>query len=358
MTTALSAREQLALVLAALADPMVAAGLADGPPASGLLLRTARHHRLTPLLSAERGDDLPANLAEICRRDRVITTARNMILMQVAEECLAALAAAGVPAMVLKGLDYDVRLYRGPGSRPTSDVDLLVPNQARRTAFRALDRLGFEPRPAAPGFDDADYHEVAWTRSGVEVDLHMGLAPFARCRIDYQAIWREAVPLRIGGVSTSALAPSHAAIFHALHMAIDHFAVPAIYLVDMSRLVPATTDQPAAQALAAAWRCRRPLTTALALTGAFISGWPAGGSPPSVAARRVVAAYGTTDSIPRSEQLLRKVLHFDAVGDALRYALVQSRRNVREAAERRVRRRSARERLGLAGVIERPYGRR
>jgi hypothetical protein len=51
--------------------------------------------------------------------------------------------------------------------------------------------------------------------------------------------------------------------------------------------------------------------------------------------------------LPRAEQLLRKLGHFDALADALRYLSVQSRRNLREQLERRVRKRSPRERLAL-----------
>jgi hypothetical protein len=339
-------RERLTLLLSALADPSVASRL---PAGDARLLELARHHRLTPLLSAEQGAALPASLAEAVRRDRVVTTARSMVLSQVAEECLGALAAARVDTMVLKGLDYENRLYPAPGSRPTSDVDLLVPAETRRTAFQVLDRLGFEPRAAAPGFDDPDYHEVAWTRGGVEVDLHMALAPIARCRIDYAAVWRQAEPLRVGQTDTRALARPHAAIFHALHMAIDHFAVPAIYLVDLARLVPTAAEQDAAGALAAEWHCRRPYDTALALANAFLPArGGAGARGPSAIGRRVLARYGDTSPLPRPEQLLRKLLHFDAVSDVARYVSVQSRRNLRELAERRWRHRTARERLGLA----------
>jgi hypothetical protein len=49
--------------------------------------------------------------------------------------------------------------------------------------------------------------------------------------------------------------------------------------------------------------------------------------------------------------LLRKLLHFDTPQHALRYFVVQSRRNVLEALERHIRHRSPRERLALA---ERP----
>lgn len=338
-------QRQLKDLLAAVGDPAAAARL---PANASDLLRLARHHRLSPLLSAQQGDALPARLADLFRRDRLVTAARGVLLAHVAEECVRALAQAGVPAILLKGLDYERRLYGGsPGARPTSDVDLLVPNDARRTAFGVLDRLKFEPRAAAPGFDDADYHEVAWTRDGLEVDLHLGLAPFARCRIDYDRIWRDAVPLRLGATEAQALAPPHAAIFHGLHMAIDHFAVPAIYLVDLARLLPEPGDYTQALVLASKWRCARPLVTATALTKAYLPGWPAGRPTGSWMARRVIAGYGAPEPLPRPEQLLRKVMHFDGPADAIRYLAVQSRRNAVELIKRRIGKRSPRQRLAL-----------
>ncbi|HSY40513.1 MAG TPA: nucleotidyltransferase family protein, partial [Polyangia bacterium] len=284
-------------LLAVLKDPPRAAALSAKDP---VVLAVARHHRLSPLLSITCGDTLPSSLAEACRRDRVVTAARNMILGQVAEECLRALAAAGIPTIVLKGLDYETRLYAAAGARPTADVDLLVPDEKRRPAFAVLDRLGFEPRAAAPGFDDPDYHEVAWTRTGAEVDLHMALAPLARCRIDYSAIWREAEPSRLGATDALVLARPHAAVFHALHMAIDHFDLPAIYLLDLDRLLPTVDDAERAERLARTWRCWRPLATARALVAALLETGPEVATPFS---RRVVMTYGTTRPLPRPEQL-------------------------------------------------------
>jgi len=343
----ISERERLKALLLALEDPSHAPALpADDP----VLVAVARHHRLSPLLSITCGATLPAPLAEAFRRDRVVTAARNMMLGQAAEECLRALAAAGIPTIVLKGLDYETRLYGAPGARPTADVDLLVPDEKRRDAFGVLDRLSFEPRAAAPGFDEPDYHEVAWTRAGAEVDLHMALAPLARCRIDYGAIWSEAEPLRLGATETRALAYPHAAIFQALHMAIDHFDVPAVYLLDLARLLPTAVDVAAAGALARRWHCGRPFETALALTSAMLPRWAeqqTSGLPMARVADRVLRAYGSMEKVLRGEQFLRKLLHFDTPGDALRYVAVQSRRNLREIYERRVRRRSPRERLAL-----------
>jgi putative nucleotidyltransferase-like protein len=344
-------RRHLVALMAAVADRRRAAAL---PADDDRVVELARRHRLSPLLSATAEGHLPAPLAEVFRRDRMSTVARNMMFGQAAEECIRALAGDGVPSIVLKGLAYEPTIYPGPGTRPTSDVDLLVPHEERRRAFEVLDRLGFEPRAAAPGFDDADYHEVAWTRPGVEVDLHLALAPFARCDIDYRAVWAAAVPLRLGATEARALRADHAAVFHALHMAMDHFSVPAIYLVDLARLLPAADAVAAAAAVARAWRCWRPFATATALAASLLPDWAARADGPLPAAvpaprfsRRVVDRYGTTLLLPRPEQLLRKLLHFDTPRHALRYLLVQSRRNAIEIYERRVRRRSPRERLAL-----------
>ena len=313
------------------------------------VLAVARHHRLSPLLSIACRDIRPPALAESFRRDRVITTARNLFLRTAAEECIAALEAAGIRTIVLKGLAYEVTLYADAGARATGDVDLLVPAERRRDAFQVMNALGFEPRAAAAGFDEPDYHEVAWTRAGVEVDLHMMLAPTVRGGIDHDEVWARAAPLALGKAATWTLAADHAAAFHALHMAIDHFAVPAIYLVDLARLLDSQAAVDAAEATARRWRLRRPLLTAVALTAAFLPTWggrhrlpPADGPAPAV-----VTGYGSTRPLPRLTQLERKLAHFDTVGDAARYLIVQGRRKARELLEKWVRKRSARERLSL-----------
>ncbi|HEY2728540.1 MAG TPA: nucleotidyltransferase family protein [Polyangia bacterium] len=340
-----SERATLVALMAALEDPEGAAMIADDP----LVLVVARRHRLTPLLSIRCRRLLPAALDEACRRDHLLTAARHLALSSAAEECVTAMTDAGVDVALLKGLAYERTLYPQPGARPTSDIDLLVRDRDRRRAFEVLDRLGFEPRAAAPGFDAPDYHEVAWRRGPVEVDLHMALAPLARCAIDYEDVWRDMRPLELGAARAFALAPTHAAVFHALHMAIDHFDVPALYLLDLARLLPTSADAAAAHATARAWRCHRPLKTSVALAAAFQPRWAATQplEPPSWPAARVTARFGALPAVPRPEQLLRKFAHFDRLTDALLYTAVQARRNLHELVERRVRRRSARERLKL-----------
>jgi hypothetical protein len=341
-------RELLVALFAALEDPQRAGELGDDPR----LLAVARRHRLTPLLSLSCGKALAPSLRDVCRRDHVMTAAQNLALAAVAEECVAAFTSDGVEVALLKGLAYERTLYPTTGARPTSDIDVLVRERDRRAAFATLDRLGFEPRAAAPGFDEPDYHEVAWTRAGVEIDLHLALAPYARCAIDYDEVWRGTQSLAFGAASARILAAPHAAVFHALHMAIDHFDVPGLYLGDLARLLPDPAALAEVREVARAWRCRRPLATALAVAAAFQPAWAgrlALGAPASSSTgARVAASFGYLARLPRARQLWRKYEHFDSAWDALRYTWAQGRRNVRERAIVRLRPRSARERLGLA----------
>jgi hypothetical protein len=343
-----SERDLLVALFAAIEDPPRAGELGDDPR----LLAVARRHRLTPLLSMCCRNDLPPSLRDVCRRDHVMTAAQNLALSAVAEECVAALLADGVEAAILKGLAYERALYPDAGARPTSDIDLLVRDRDRRAAFATLDRLGFEPRAAAPGFDEADYHEVAWNRAGVEIDLHLALAPYARCAIDYDDVWRSMRSIPVGAAEVRVLSSAHAAVFHALHMAIDHFDVPGLYLVDLARLLPDPEALAEAREVARTWRCQRPLETALAIAATFQPAWAsrlALGAPAATsAAARVAATFGHLARLPRARQLWRKYEHFDSAWDALRYTWAQGRRNLRERAIAGLRPRSARDRLGLA----------
>jgi hypothetical protein len=339
-------RELLIALLRVLDDPRGAAELAPNER----LIAVARRHRLSPLLSMTAGEWLPSELREAFRRDRVGTAARDLVLGALLEECLRALSADDIPAIVLKGLAYQQLLYEGAaGVRPTSDIDLLVPQALRQRAFAVLDALGFEPRASSPGFDDPEYHEVAWRRGNAEVDLHLALVPVVRCDIDYAELWRAARPLRVGESDALTLGAEDSIIFHALHMAVDHFDVPALYLVDLDRLLSAVANVEAVHAKAGAWRARRPLETALALANVFL---PRGinrreGARRWSPSKRVVDSFGAIAPLPRTEQLVRKLQHFDAWSDAARYLAVQSRRILHDRFERATRNRSARERLGL-----------
>ncbi len=311
----------------------------------------AAHHRLSPLLGSVGGgggggvSPWPPDLAEIFRRHHRVTLARNIQLGHALGEVLAAFEAAGIDALVLKGLAYDAILYTRPGSRATSDIDVLAPRQHRRGALETLARLGFAPVATSPGFDEADYHEVELRRGPTFVDLHFRFVPRERCAVDYESVWRRAQPLAVEGQAAARqLAPEHAAAYHALHMAVHHFQVPAIYLVDLRRMLAAGGIAAEAEETARRWRCLRPWRTAMAVTASAHG--EAAGAPACSRADEIAARLAHVAPLSRPEQIRRKLTHFDTAGDAARYAFTQGRRRVRELAER-LRGRSPEERLGL-----------
>ena len=301
-----------------------------------LVLAVARHHRLSPALSMVPAvaTAVSAALLETLRRDRLVTLGRGTLLRQALVEGSNALAAAGVKTVVLKGMAYEALVYPIPGTRPATDIDLLVPRSARPTAFQVFASLGFQPAAGGPGFDEPDYHEVSLRRGDVNVDLHFGLAPFVRGAIDYDELWAATVPLPIDGASVHALSRPHAALHQALHMAIHHFDVPGIYLLDLARLCAEEGVTEQAARAAHRWRCLRAWQTATALAASFIPGARPGLQPPGFAPGsridRVVQSFGGLTALPRPEQLRRKVEHFDTLADAARYLAVQGRRVLRE----------------------------
>ena len=314
------------------------------------VLAVARHHRLSPALSVLAEGSVSPDLLERFCRDRLVTLGRGTLLRHALVEVVNALHASGVKTIVLKGMAYEDLVYPIPGTRPATDVDILVRRDCRDATFQTFRSLGFQPVAAAPGFDERDYHEISLRRGDVNLDLHFGLAPFVRGAVDYDALWADAVPLPMGGAPAFGLSRPHAALHQALHMAIHHFDVPGIYLLDLARLT--TAPEIAGQATQAArqWRCLRAWETGARLAAAFIpaaASWllPAGpASSPRI--DRVIQSYGRLAALPRAEQLRRKLEHFDSAADAARYLAVQGRRILREKLIQLTGEPSAAERLG------------
>lgn len=299
-----------------------------------LVVALARHHRLSPALSMTDEAAISPGLLETFRRDRLVTLGRGTLLRAALVECAHALAAVGVTTVVLKGMAHEAMAYPVAGTRPASDIDILVRREARSSAFAVFRALGFHPTAGAPGFDEVNYHEVSLRRGDTNIDLHFGLAPFVRGAIDYEALWAETVALPIDGAPTYSLSRPHAALNQALHMAIHHFDVPGLYLWDLARLVTEPRMAEQVSETARAWRCLRPWQTATALTSAFIpaatpnllsrrSTWPA-------RTRRVVEGFGGVAPLPRAQQLQRKIEHLDTSVDVLKYLAIQGQRVLRE----------------------------
>ena len=140
----------------------------------------------------------------------------------------AALDAAGVPHILLKGRAWAALLY-ADSSRQYHDCDLLVPPTAHARAHGVLRQLGFLPdsglaQHELPRDSDAAraLHAADWKRASdcVRVDLHYTVSETGA---DPQDVWdvlaERTVLLQVGGSTARVLDEAASALLCALHAA-------------------------------------------------------------------------------------------------------------------------------------------
>jgi hypothetical protein len=213
--------EQL-LAVALFDDERAAQVWADLRPGLDLEVVDWDQHRLLPLV--ERGlrragvadVDLP-RLKGIHRQ----TWSRNQLLLNRTAPALAALAAAGIPTLVLKGGALGLRYYDDLGLRPMADLDVLVPFDQALDAVAVLDALGYEGE-AIDRAHQLDHHgRPAEQPGGGQIDLHWQLnmalgqaGPPARWCDDF---WAEALDLEVAGQPTRMLSPADLLLHVCVH---------------------------------------------------------------------------------------------------------------------------------------------
>ena len=79
-------------------------------------------------------------------QSRLRAAASHAIGLEVLKRCARTLAPHGIYVMPLKGLWLQSYVYERPDERAITDVDVIVPETAYRTAERALTAAGFEAR--------------------------------------------------------------------------------------------------------------------------------------------------------------------------------------------------------------------
>ena len=111
---------------------------------------------------------VPPAIFEEWRRDHTNTTAMNMRLAFESQALVKALRAIGVGAAPLKGTAlFQLNVYRDPGARPTSDVDLIIAKDGAERATRALIDRGYSQASAG-----GPKHLPPFVRDGLLVEVH------------------------------------------------------------------------------------------------------------------------------------------------------------------------------------------
>jgi hypothetical protein len=108
------------------------------------LAALAEAQGIAPLLSHRLPPEAPAALRGRLQRSYYISAAGNALLIQELKYILKAFQQAGIPVVVLKGIDLAVDVYPDPALRVMTDLDVLIPYQYVPLAVRLLSRLGYQ----------------------------------------------------------------------------------------------------------------------------------------------------------------------------------------------------------------------
>lgn len=198
---------------------------------------------------------------------------RNLGILRDLERLGRGLAAAAIPAIVLKGAHLAQAVYANAALRSMLDVDLLVRAGDLSRAAAALAADGYAPR--TPYDEGADltatyaYHLPRFTKRGaVAIELHWRISPPNRfCATD--DLWNRAVPLG-GGGDWLALCPEDLVLHLCAHASHHHqFQAglrPACDVAETASRFVAALDWTVLVARARTWRWDRGTYLALRLS--------------------------------------------------------------------------------------------
>jgi len=232
-----------------LTDPALHAVLEEQSPEVETALGPAAFASgLGPLLGywVESGDiETPPRVADLLRHQLAHGRRRAARLRAQLERIVRLFADAGITPVILKGMHTGWAFFPDPGTRPATDIDVLIPADQADDAGRVLVAAGFTrvgavrerstwspPGDDTPASVDLTHADNPWT-----LDLHLTLdrrlsvrGPMVRFDLDTET---DLQPWTVGSVVVRVLAPPLLASFLAVH-ATNHFPyVSTLRLVDL-----------------------------------------------------------------------------------------------------------------------------
>jgi hypothetical protein len=139
---------------------------------------------------------------------------------------------------VLKGMALSVLYYRDMSVRPTSDFDILVPEEQARDVIDRLERDGWTTAVYFPSAPKIDYfyrhiHGVAFKHPDYgDLDLHWHVLSHATFRGVDRPFWSDSVPLRVNAVTTRALNPTDQLLHACVHGFAANHVSPIRWIAD------------------------------------------------------------------------------------------------------------------------------
>jgi hypothetical protein len=193
----------------------------------------------------EIADRVPPEVLQPLQAVYLGSAAANTAFLGAVQHVLAALNAARIPTIVLKGIQLAGQVYPNVALRSMADVDLLVAPADLDAACRVVEALGYRWQPDEDGFSrpfaERYIGEVALFRDGPfpeRVEIHgqlLTLSWFRRTtRLDLAEVWDRAQPIRVDGQTGLQLSPEDTLLYLCVHLTVGHNARHLPGLVDIA----------------------------------------------------------------------------------------------------------------------------
>lgn len=227
------------------------------PMAWSEVVQLAQANGVAPLLYAavrRIRTPIPTGLRQALRDSYYQVAVANLLQFQELGQVLAALSAAGVPVVLLKGALLAETAYGNPSLRPMADLDLLVPQDRIAEVPHLLNPLGYRLQPGPAGhpfaFSIRYGGEITLTKAmpltTVALDIHWNLVAFwwvrYTARLDLEAVWREAQPIALHGTQAWQLCPEDTLIHLCLHAGLSHSYAQLLNFIDIDRCIATYTE--------------------------------------------------------------------------------------------------------------------
>ncbi|MBN1992564.1 MAG: nucleotidyltransferase family protein [Anaerolineae bacterium] len=199
----------------------------------------AESHGLAPLFYAHlpaAGVPMPAAARQQLQGRAMQHSHANRVRAKALAEVLAAFQAAGIDALVLKGMALAHLVYPEPGLRVMRDVDVLVSRSQARQAQALLAEMGFNAPP--PGHNLPAKHLAVAQRQVegllVSLELHHNLYTEGTSTTELEALRPAAIPFTLENVTAYTLGHEEMLAHLYRHLRVSMHILPGL---DVLRLI-------------------------------------------------------------------------------------------------------------------------
>jgi putative nucleotidyltransferase-like protein len=218
--------ENLRELMPVVEDPDLLIETAIGEGLAGLLYKNLLHADAFHVLGEDQGETLESFYYNTLRF--------NLRLIRDIGEILRRLNEKGIEVVLLQGIILLKQVYKDPGLRPMTDMDLWVPESHYPSFAAIIKDLGYREDPLYP---------LTFRREQTTLDIHTGLLGADRIRTRQQLfsrsqedIYRETLSIQYEGENARCLGRYDQVLYLCLH-ALKHNVDYLIGLVDIKHLV-------------------------------------------------------------------------------------------------------------------------